>query len=154
LEKRDGSLSGASVTIYRSTEIDCPNSILNAKTRVQFEQEIPTDQKARENFGIEEEEQLMADDERGKEIMVIVKRGQGVDYEERKGSPLIKDDIREDHAEMTWKEIRAARIDYLRDNNGDKLFGGDEYEPDVEIDAYEHVDTFVWPPLHFSISNA
>ncbi|KAL2679301.1 hypothetical protein Neosp_010073 [[Neocosmospora] mangrovei] len=51
------------------------------------------------------------DQEHGEEMMVVVKRGFGVDYEEKEGSPLLEDDIRRDAPGMTWKEIQCIDME-------------------------------------------
>ncbi|RTE83855.1 hypothetical protein BHE90_001617 [Fusarium euwallaceae] len=49
-------------------------------------------------------------DKRG--IMVVAKRGVGVDYQEKEGSPLLEKDIRRDAPGMRWQEIQ-----YIHDPN-------------------------------------
>lgn len=86
LEKRDGAQTKPSVTIYRSTVPKCPGSVMNPKTRTQFEQKIPCSE-ALEAFGTTWDGQLLAAGERSKEFLVNVKRGCGVDYEGKEDSP-------------------------------------------------------------------
>ncbi|RYP77338.1 hypothetical protein DL771_001133 [Monosporascus sp. 5C6A] len=146
LEDRDGALSRPSVTIYRSTVSDCPGSVIDANTRARFEQKMPQDTVAQEAFGITEDAGLMADGERGKEVMIIAKRGSGIDYEQKKDSPFIKSDIRRDMPGKTWKEIRYECIDRIFADVDDSLLTDDKDEETAEIDAYEDVDEYVWPP--------
>ena len=88
---------------------------------------------------------LMADGERDKEIMLIAKRGIGVDYEEKKGSPLLKNDIRREMPGKTWKEIRSVCIDRAEDGTHLPLSDDEGDEGDtVEIDSYKYVDEYVW----------
>ncbi|RYP02220.1 hypothetical protein DL764_005900 [Monosporascus ibericus] len=150
LEDRDGALSRPSVTIYRSTVSDCPGSVINANTRARFEQKMPQDTVAQEAFGITEDAGLMADGERGKEVMIIAKRGSGIDYEQKKDSPFIASDIRRDLPGKNWKEIRYECIDGIFADDDDSLLIDDKDEETAEIDAYEDVDEYVWPPLHFT----
>ncbi|KAL2760503.1 hypothetical protein ACRALDRAFT_1059708 [Sodiomyces alcalophilus JCM 7366] len=153
LEDRDGAPSKPSVTIYRSTVSDHPGSVLNSSRRTRFEQKAPQDRGAREAFGLTEDAELMADGEITKELMVVVKRGSGVDYEEKKDSPFIGSDIRRDIPGKTWKEIRHKYIDHLGLDDDDSLFAYCEDDEDedhiTEVDTYEDVDEYVWPPLHF-----
>ncbi|KAL6410101.1 hypothetical protein AUP68_06512 [Ilyonectria robusta] len=148
LEDRDGALSRPSVAIYRSTVSGCPGSAMNANTRERFEQKMPEHTETREAFGITEDAGLVADGERGKEIMFIIKRGAEVDYEQKKDSRFIENDIRRDMPGKTWEEIRYECIDRIFSDD-DSLLSFNEYdEGTAEIDAYEDVDEYVWPPLH------
>ncbi|RYP47748.1 hypothetical protein DL768_006241 [Monosporascus sp. mg162] len=149
LEDRDGALSRPSVAIYRSTVSNCPCSVINANTRARFEQKMPEDREAQEAFGIAEDAGLMVDGERDKEVMIIVKRGSGVDYEQKEDSRFVESDIRRDMPGKTWKEIRYECIDRIFADDDDSLLSDDEDEETAEIDAYEDVDKYVWPPLHF-----
>lgn len=85
--------------------------------------------------------------------MVIVKRGSGVNYEEKKDSPFIESDIRRDLPEMTWKQIRALCIDNQFGDEDEE--GGwppsDEEDDPVEADVYKDVDEYIWTPLHFNL---
>ncbi|KAF9770083.1 hypothetical protein IL306_012415 [Fusarium sp. DS 682] len=49
----------------------------------------------------------------------------------------------------SWKEIRYECIDHIFADDDDSPLGYDE-DDDVtaEIDAYEDVNHYVWPPLH------
>ncbi|KAK7398439.1 hypothetical protein QQX98_012190 [Neonectria punicea] len=62
-------------------------------------------------LGTEEDETLTKEGERGKEMMVVFKRGFGVDYEEKEGSPFLKRDIRRNAPGMTWQEIRRINLE-------------------------------------------
>lgn len=135
MEDRDGSLSEPSVVIYRSTVPDSPGSVLNANTRVEFEQ-VPEDGDAEEHFGLAYESELMVDGEENKELMVVVKRGKGVDYEEKEDSPFIDEDIRRDFPGETWDE----RIDRFIDDDVDGTV----------IDQYQDVDEIVGSAAHFA----
>lgn len=149
LEDRDGALSRPSVAIYRSSMSDCPGSVINANARARFEQKIPEDTAAQEAFSIAEDAGLMADGERGKEVMVVAKRGAGVNYERKKDSRFIESHVRQDTPGKTCKEIRHECADRIFADD-DSLSRDDEDEEETaEIDAYEDVDEYVWPPLHF-----
>ncbi|KAH8656437.1 hypothetical protein BGZ61DRAFT_372166 [Ilyonectria robusta] len=150
LEDRDGALSKPSVAIYRSTVSGCLGSVMNANTRKRFEQNMPEHSTTREAFGITEDAGLVVDGERGKEIMFIVKRGTGVDYEQKNDSRFIESDIRRDMPGKSWEEIRYECIDNIFADDDDSLllsFGEDD-EGTAEIDAFEDVK-YVWPPLRF-----
>ena len=82
LQRQDGADSQCSVTIYRSVESDAPGSVMDPKRRRVFEQEvilIEEDPTQVSSFGRDEDEQLMADGEVGKEILVVVRRGINAD---------------------------------------------------------------------------
>ncbi|KAL7941495.1 hypothetical protein V8C42DRAFT_177067 [Trichoderma barbatum] len=154
LEDRDGSNSGASVTIYRSTIPHRAGSVLQAATRAEFTQVLHLEQDLK-SFNKEKDPQLTAPGEREKEMLVIVKRGRGVDYEEKPGSRQRSDqDIRNNYYAETWKEVKAARykragldpdVPHYRQDEED-----DEYDEfDDLLDRYNHVDDYEWPPFKY-----
>ncbi|KAJ6531822.1 hypothetical protein B0H19DRAFT_1214149 [Mycena capillaripes] len=145
LEKRDGASSGASVAIYRATS-DRKGVVLDPASRVAFAQTLPPGRDLR-TFGTEEDAALMAPGEREKEVLVVVKRGHGVDYAEKQGSPYLEEgDIREWFPNKTWTQIKAEQDKLLHED--DDL--SDEEEEDPLVEKYTRVDEYVWPPLHFS----
>lgn len=151
LERRDGKGSGAVVEIYRSTLPDSPGSVLRPETRAPFTQEAPRDAAAREDFGLEEDAALMADGERDKEVLVVARRGDEVDYGQGEDS-FVDYDIRWHFPGKTWAEIRAECIDRFG-VEGEDWSSDDDYddgggEP-VEADVYWDVDEVAWPPLHY-----
>ncbi|KAJ7491242.1 hypothetical protein FB451DRAFT_1514938 [Mycena latifolia] len=136
LDARDGPASGASVAIYRATAPRRPGS-------------RPPSRHPRRVA----DAALMAPGEREKEVLVVVKRGRGVDYAEKEGSPYLDDgDIREAMPGKTWKQIKAQQAELFRDFDDDPFSDEDseEEEEPCEVDMYIHVDEYVWPPLHFS----
>ncbi|KAJ7724862.1 hypothetical protein B0H16DRAFT_1665957 [Mycena metata] len=149
LEARDGTNSGASVAIYTANAPRCPGAVLDPATRVAFTQTLPAGCDL-DTYGTFEDAALMKHGEREKEVLVVVKRGRGVEYAEKPGLPYLEDgDIREKMPGKTWKEIKAALA--WSDDEDDDYFGlgVDEREPSM-VDKYAHVDDYVWPPLHFS----
>ncbi|EXK75969.1 hypothetical protein FOQG_19270 [Fusarium oxysporum f. sp. raphani 54005] len=149
LEGRDGVLSRPSIAIYRSTVSGRPGSAMNAKTGERFQQKIPEHIGTLEAFGITEDAGLVADGERDKEMIFIIKRGAGVDYEQKIDSPFIESDIRRDMPGNSWKEIRYECIDHIVANDDDLLLGYNEEDDEfAEIDPYEDVNYYVWPPLY------
>lgn len=148
LEDRDGSNSGASVTIYRSISPHRVGSVMHAATRVMFTQTLAPGQDIKK-FNEEEDSQLMAPGECEKEMLVVVKRGRGVDYEEKQGSRYLADgDVRSEFPGKTWMEIKAEQDRMLADSD-DELFSDDEDEGEALVDDYSHVDDYAWPPFHF-----
>jgi hypothetical protein len=154
LEIRDGSDSGASVIIYRSTNPHSRGSVMHAATRVKFIQTLCPGQDG-EYFNEEEgsQIQIMAPGEREKEMLVVVKRGRGADYEEKQASPYhAHGDIRSDLPTMTWKEIKweqdfeaAMQRSHLLQLLGYDDDGEEETEYETLVDEYSHVDDYVWP---------
>ncbi|KAL7800322.1 hypothetical protein V8C37DRAFT_364871 [Trichoderma ceciliae] len=134
LEDRDGSKSGASVTIYRSTSPHRLGSVMHAATRVEFTQNLSPGQDIKD-FSQEEDSQLLAPGEREKEVLVVVKRGRGVDYEEKQGSPyLARGDIRSEFPGKTWMEIKEEQ-EKLIAGFDDLLFTDDKHEAEEGNDA-------------------
>ncbi|KAK7424067.1 hypothetical protein QQX98_000677 [Neonectria punicea] len=151
LEDRDGKSSAPSVTIYRSAKPHTEGSIFNPNMRKPYQQTPPKDEKERDQYGRVEDAGLMADGERHKEIMVIIKRGHNVDYEEKRNSPFIDSDIRMEFPGKTWKEIRTICIDRFFDDSDDEsdFSCSDEGDRDPGVeDLYISVDDYTWTPLH------
>ncbi|KAF7361028.1 hypothetical protein MSAN_01133200 [Mycena sanguinolenta] len=147
LEKRDSAGTGASVTIFRASSRTSCSVLLQPATRAAFVQTLPPG-KDLATFGKEEDAAVMAPGEREKEVLVIVRRGRGVDYAEKENSHYLKDgDIREDSPGKSWKQIKAGQ-DKLLSNDDDDFFSDDEDDPPV-VENYTCVDEYVWPPLHF-----
>ncbi|KAI8665652.1 hypothetical protein NCS56_01001800 [Fusarium sp. Ph1] len=111
MDARDGFETKLSVTIYRSTLCDVPGSVLDPNTRVVFEQDMSGDWIDGLPPGTEEDEALTKEGESGKEMMVAFKRGFGVDYEEKEGSPFVERDIRRNAPGLTWQEIRRINME-------------------------------------------
>jgi hypothetical protein len=153
LDARDGAASGASVFIYRATVPRLPCAVLNPATRAAFAQTLSADRDLL-TFGTEQDAALMAPGEREKEVLVVIRRGRGVDYVEKEGSPYLVDgDIRTDMPGKTWKDIKAAQDKLFHDDDDDDDYFSDDEEIEADppmVDQYIHVDDYVWPPLHFS----
>ncbi|KAI1755825.1 hypothetical protein F4782DRAFT_527181 [Xylaria castorea] len=141
MNNRDGAASQPSVTIYRSTLARQPCSVSDEATRVQYEQEPPKPGEE-ETFSTQEHGDLMSPDERTKELMVVVRRGRGIDYQEKLGSPLLAaiGDIREDCPGMTWAEIKERHVEWQSDF--------DDRCP-IKHDIYKHAGDYEWTPLEF-----
>lgn len=162
LEQRDGQASNPSVAIYRASVSATPGAVLQPGTRNLFTQAFTAGQNAR-NYGKVKDAMLMRPEEIGKEVLVVVKRGDGVDYAEKEGSPYLAiGDIREDSPGMTWKDIKAEQDAMMKEYDDDYDESDDDDlsdsqtspwkqpEKDVIVDKYSHVDEYTWPPLHFS----
>ena len=142
LRQRDGASSGASVTAYRSTQFDSPGTVINPCSRQLFQQKIPSLEDLGK-FGATEDKELLGGKEKGKELLVIVKRGRAAKIEEVDTPPyLLKGDIRQWANGMPWAEIRRQCFDFHMDDDEDDDFPTEEDE--VEIDNYKEVDDYEW----------
>jgi hypothetical protein len=141
LEGRDGCASNPSVTIYRATQPGRYGSVLDPNKRVLYEQRSSQDQGSWPGF-FNVDAELMAAGEIRKEMLFVVKRGSGIDYEEKGGSSGIAeaDDILKGMPVKTWAYIRATCVDL-------NVSLGDEVEP-AQVDIYRDVDEFAWSPMH------
>ena len=113
LEQRDGQASRPSAMVYRSTDttpLDPWSPQYDLKALKVFSQAFAAGQDA-ETFGQVMDPTLMRHEEIQKYILVIVRRGAGVDYAEKESSPYISvgdmADIREDWEGKTWIDIKA-----------------------------------------------
>jgi hypothetical protein len=138
LFQRDGANFGASVTVYRSTQSDVPGAITNPRTRQIFEQKVSPLENL-EDFGVTEDTKL-AGNEKGKELLVIVKRGRSANIVERDGPPYeSEEDIRQWAHGITWAEIRRQRIDFVESEDEEDDFFI-ERDQEREVDSYDEVD--------------
>ncbi|KAH8695187.1 hypothetical protein BGW36DRAFT_382259 [Talaromyces proteolyticus] len=146
LIQRDGVDSGASITIYRSTRFDTPGTVVKPATRQLFEQKPPSPEDL-ETFGVEEERQLLGINERGKELLVVVKRGHHAHTSEQDSPPYpLEQDIRQWANGLTWAEIRRQCIDFSQESDDDPDFI--EEDEDVQVDRYNDVDEYAWNPVN------
>ncbi|KAH6709441.1 hypothetical protein BKA61DRAFT_579501 [Leptodontidium sp. MPI-SDFR-AT-0119] len=108
---RDGVETGPSVEIYRSTEANGGiAAVLGTATRRTFEQAEPYDVTL---FGKEEDSQLMAEGEKEKGLLVVVRRGKGVNFAQDGGAPYESHDVRSIPGGVTWSDLKDKCIDYL-----------------------------------------
>lgn len=140
LESRDGEASVPSVTIYRCESKGRCIFEDDSRRRYQSKSPINDDQEA---YPVQEEwKRMVSKIEPTREIMVIARRGHGVDYEEKAGSAFIAKDIRQDMPDMTWQQIRPVWYPKLQRNimeNGFCKSGGL-----AVVDTYNSVDDYVW----------
>ncbi|KAI1744532.1 hypothetical protein F4680DRAFT_405082 [Xylaria scruposa] len=136
MNNRDGATSQPSVVMYRSN-IWYGDNCTDA-ARVKYEQELPRpgeeDEFSKQIYG-----ELMSLDQQYKELRVVVRRGRGIDYQEKPGSRFLAiDDIRQDCPGMTWAEIKRQYID------SERQYGSNYDDFDHEKrDVYEHADDYV-----------
>lgn len=144
---RDGAETQPSVQVYRSTQPanarpDKVGLVTDERTRLPYAQQAPEPgSEAAQMYGLVQDADLMSSaEERNKELMVVVTRGKGVDYEVKENSPrLPKDigDIRDDCPNMTWAQIQKEHIEWV-----------DDTLLPVVADAYRHADDYDWTQLH------
>ncbi|RYP80754.1 hypothetical protein DL769_002301 [Monosporascus sp. CRB-8-3] len=155
LSSRDGVSSNPSVAIYRSPERGPVGSVIREDSRLLFEQKLSEADMA--SFGLEEDASLCAGPERFKELLIVARRGHGVDYQAKKGSPFIWRDIRRACPGMTWREIKRKHIDMRSESGVDSDGGSDSEDPFVDaftdVDRWRDVDEYAWTPLHFGLSD-
>jgi hypothetical protein len=116
LEQRDGQASHPSVTAYLASDTAAPGAampVLHPCIQEAFAQAQTTDhlqqvfaRDAKFFVRLEDDAAPTTREARNRYMLVVVKRGAGVDYAEKEGSPYLPyGDIREDSRGMTWKEI-------------------------------------------------
>jgi hypothetical protein len=139
LEQRHGQESRPSVVVHRAIDtvpLDPYCSQWDPDALRAFTQAFDAAQDA-ESRGLVDYATLMRrPKEIGKGMLVIVRRGAGVDYAEKEGSPYISigdmADIREDWAGCTWDDIKIERKARYDDR---------EYGPDGNVVALNGWDT-------------
>ncbi|PNP59156.1 hypothetical protein THARTR1_01404 [Trichoderma harzianum] len=153
LEDRDGLNSGASVTVYRSDNPRRDYStpyISGAGMWIKFTQVLAPNQDI-EEYQKANDAQFKTRWEMEKEVLVVVKRGRGVDYEERQGSSYLETgDIREEFPGKTWAEIKASK-DEIRSINRRGFSHNDNRTKAKHVDVmddYTHADDYVWLSIH------
>ena len=104
LSCRDSADFSSSVTIYRAT-LPGQGFVIDHRTRQVFKQ------KAVENFGVEEDIELCAEEEREKELLVVAKRGLDTNIAGPDGPPY--SEICQWSYDMTWPEVRRRCFDHI-----------------------------------------
>lgn len=135
LAARDGPT--ASVTIYRSTEAAMSGSMISKPATCQGFADQVAEPGKESQYGVESDMALMKQGEKEKEILVVARRGKGVEYTETGTSPMMQGDIRELWSGMTWGQMRYMGIDWFdeqygllyADDDGDENTGDPSYEP-------------------------
>jgi len=142
LEHRDGQASHPSAMVYRATDNATSGAVLDPGARKVFIQAFTAPQDTRTFVeGEDEDAALMAPGEIEKELLVVVKRGAGVDYAMKEGSPHLPLDIRRDRPGEPFEWINPPNDRYPQEEREDyEVFDDDGIE-----DAYNHVDEYKWP---------
>jgi len=143
--RRDGRDSGASVMVYRSTRLDS-GSVLKPSTRQPFNQNV-TSPEALQNFAKKADQELLSDGEKGKGLLIVVKRGRDADISNVGKIQLNGFDLREWTNGMPWAQIRKECIDYLLRTSDDGFSDSSVMsdEEDIETDVYDDPDEYQFP---------
>lgn len=145
LLSRDGLDSRATVAVYQATEHKTIGAPFNVSNSRPFEQQVLPPETL-DIFGLGEDAHLMSDNERTKELLVVVRRGRGADITESDSPPFHAEDIRQDTYGMTWQAIKRKYLEFdgrYDDEMEEERVYLEETEV-VEADAYHGVDDFVW----------
>lgn len=131
LTSRDGPT--ASVSIYRSSLADaCGSMISNPATCEAFVGQIAEPGKESQ-YGIESDASLLTPGEKEKELLVVARRGKGVDYAVNEASPLLQHDIRRFWPGMKWGQIRYMAIDWFFEEKCQEANFDEDDEDDEEL---------------------
>jgi len=127
LEQRDGQASHPSVVVYQAAATAAPGAdmpVLHPCIQKVFNQ-------LREVFApyerflvkLEDATPIALEQFERRHFLVVVKRGVGVEYAEKEGSPYLPyGDMREDFPGMTWKEIRVPPVTEHDDDDDDDWY--------------------------------
>lgn len=139
---RDDVGSGASVTIYQSTQPDTPGAIFNAGTRQLFMPRQISLPENPEDFDLSAQAMAwQSQNEIKTELLVVLKRGQHANIAENGTPPYHPGiDIHYWVGDMTGAEIRRC-IDFPRVDRGEQ---GDEEHKVVEFDEYDGPEEYSW----------
>ena len=145
LQKRDGEGSGTSVHVYRADEEDNAASVLDPYRRELFEQ-IPNEEN-RTSFGLADDEELMKGAGARKALLVLVKRGQNVDFGQRTMGFGKERDMKTRFKKRSWR-VRKKIIIWTpldHDKNDDDDLGTGWARPQIRpppqaYDNYADVD--------------
>lgn len=113
LVARDGPT--ASVTIYRSMDEAVRGSMISKPSTCQAFADQVAEPGQEFQYGVQSDASLMVPGEKEKEILVVARRGTGVDYKENGTSPMMRNDIRKDWPSMTWGQMRYMGIGWFED---------------------------------------
>lgn len=117
MNQRDGEASKPAVIVYRSKDSSTRGSVFQPDKREVMVQAFGPDQDA-QTYGRAEDPDLMRPGEVEKEILVVVKRGQGVDCAEKEVPTYVGVyDIRWSFDMRTWKEIKAYQEELFDDSD-------------------------------------
>ncbi|KAH6845575.1 hypothetical protein B0I37DRAFT_380586 [Chaetomium sp. MPI-CAGE-AT-0009] len=110
LEARDGPGSHPSVTVHRATEPGHRGSIPHPSECVEHRQKPVQQLPGWHTTFVPEDPDLVGKGEKDKELLVVVKRGAGIDYQEREDSPFIEGDFRKRPNASAWYDIEDSAL--------------------------------------------
>ncbi|KAI0836472.1 hypothetical protein F5Y06DRAFT_273548 [Hypoxylon sp. FL0890] len=145
MKSRDGEDSDCSVTVYRATVPAVLCAVINPNIREVFEQLVPS-QHIPMNPSCQEPDQNMMDPyEILKEVLVVVKRGEGVDYEVKEDSPYAALDMRRALRGREWRDIRMESFYDIPQEDYPYSYEG-SYDQLIldEFDVYTDAEDYVW----------
>ncbi|KAL1848358.1 hypothetical protein Daus18300_013640 [Diaporthe australafricana] len=123
LISRDGPT--ASVTIYRSSDANARGSMISKPATCRAFADQAAEPGKESQYGVELDNALMTPAEKKKEMLVVVRRGKGVDCTENGTSPMMKHDIRKNWPGMPWDQIRSMSFDWYSEFMGRRVFPED-----------------------------
>ena len=137
--QRDGAESGSSVAVYRSTLSNTPGSATNPLTRHVLELKVYPPEELKTLFDWEEGVEWEEKGEDQKELLVVVKRGENVNFMEHDEPPYAGNDIRSRLQGINLAEIIAQSIDFPEATQEDyAMLRSEEDLP--EANSYDHID--------------
>ncbi|RDL33122.1 uncharacterized protein BP5553_08561 [Venustampulla echinocandica] len=132
IHQRDGAQSGASVTTYSSAGLDVFDTVLTFQPR-QISTQEASSPKALATSVVEEDEALSTAIKNGKELLVVVRRGQGADISEEEHWPYtLEHDMRHWAHGITWAEIRPRYMNFGQEDLGDED-DNDNMEENIDV---------------------
>jgi len=167
LQRRDGATTGPSVQIFRSRQeafsfpVPAPKiwpwgrwrgvqcQVLQPENREPFEQMLddPGGLVA-DSYGFTLDEELLRPGEANKEILVVAKRGTGVDVVEVNKPPhlSLERDVRSWKPGKTWLEIE---FEYKGEADDEDEYDDEGWDEDLYEDEYGHPGEYQWTPRYF-----
>ncbi|KAK7524199.1 hypothetical protein IWZ03DRAFT_403239 [Phyllosticta citriasiana] len=133
-------LEGQKPSIYCTKSPAFKGAIMHPDKRIPFEQNLAPGQNLADSSKVEDLSPC-AKGERKKELLVIVKRGKGVDYEQR-------DTLNrsfEGRRLCSWKDIQEIQKEVPKEEKIHAQFGRTDHTDDsypVEVDNYADVDDY------------
>jgi len=143
---RDGADSQANVTIYQAAKEKRVGAPFDENSSRPLEQTV-TSPGALKTFRVQADIHLMSEGERQKELLVVVRRGQGADISEPEEGPVHCDDIRLWGRGRKWPEIKNGLRPNFSDSDSEDGIVEEPEEKEEEVfetDVYHGVNDYVW----------
>lgn len=120
---RDGPT--ASVSVYRSSDATASGSMISKPATCRAFADQVAELGEEDQYGVEPDTALMMPGEKEKEILIVARRGKGVDYTEHGTSPTMDHDIRKNWPGMKWGQIRYMSIGWFEELLGREIDNDD-----------------------------